>query len=164
MKFESPPTGSIRNTACKIGSPSRPVRDDLAFHRRGDTAFANSGRNMASLIHGQTHNQAGSVLFEGHWGFQYYMQRFGARPVEYDKFAFQTGDVVVIPENTTSTFPIAPQFVASQQILQIDPHAHAATMALGAGFYSSVWGPLPFSFGRVPSEPYLVEHLRQPAK
>jgi len=130
----------------------------------GDMAFADSGRNMAGLVHRQTQNQAGSVLFEGHWGFQYYMQRFGARPVEYDKFAFQTGDLVVIPENTTSTFPIAPQFVSTQQILQIDPRAHAATMALGAGFYSSVWGPLPFSFVRVPSEPYLVVGLRQPVK
>jgi hypothetical protein len=128
----------------------------------GDTALANSGRSMASIIHGQTQNQAGSVLFEGHWGFQYYMQLFGARPVEYDKFAFQTGDLVVTPENSTSTFPIAPQYVASQQILPIDPHSYAATMALGAGFYSSVWGPLPFSFGRVPSENYLVVHLRQP--
>lgn len=128
----------------------------------GDMAFANSGRSVASLIHRQTQNQPGSVLFEGHWGFQYYMQLFGARPVEYDKFAFQTGDLVVIPENTTSTFPIAPQFVATQQILQFDPHAHAATMALGAGFYSSVWGPLPFSFGRVPSEPYLVVGLQRP--
>jgi len=130
----------------------------------GDTALANSGRTMASIIRGQTQNQAGSVLFEGHWGFQYYMQQLGARPVEYDKFAFQTGDLLVTPENSTSTFPIAPQFVASQQILQIDPHAYAATMALGAGFYSSVWGPLPFSFGRVPSEPYLVVHLKQPGK
>ena len=128
----------------------------------GDTALADSGRSVASLIHGETQNQPGSVLFEGHWGFQYYMQLLGARPVEYDKFAFQTGDLVVTPENTTSTFPIAPQFVAAQQILQIDPHAHAATMALGAGFYSSVWGPLPFSFGRVPSENYLVVHLQQP--
>jgi hypothetical protein len=100
----------------------------------GDTALADSARGMASIIHGQTQNQAGSILFEGHWGFQYYMQQLGARPVEYDKFAFQTGDLVVTPENSTSTFPIAPQFVASQQILQIDPHAYAATLALGAGF------------------------------
>ncbi|MFZ0797598.1 MAG: glycosyltransferase family 39 protein [Terriglobales bacterium] len=130
----------------------------------GDMALASSGRSVASLIHQQTQSQPGSVLFEGHWGFQYYMQLFGARPVEQDKFAFQTGDLVVIPENTTSTFPIAPQFVAAQQILQIDPHAHAATMALGAGFYSAVWGPLPFSFGRVPSEPYLVVRLQQPGQ
>jgi hypothetical protein len=128
----------------------------------GDMAFANSGRSVAT--HRQIQDQAGSVLFEGHWGFQYYMQLFGARPVEYDKFTFQTGDVVVIPENTTSTFPIAPQFVAGQQTLQIDPHAYAATMGLGAGFYSSVWGPLPFSFGRVPSESYLVVRLHQPVE
>ncbi len=130
----------------------------------GDMAFANSGRTMASFIHQQSQNQTRTVLFEGHWGFQYYMQLFGARPVQYDKFAFQSGDLVVTPQNTTSTFPIPPQFVAAQEILQIDPHTHAATMALGAGFYSSVWGPLPFSFGRVPSEPYLFVRLKQPSK
>jgi len=126
----------------------------------GDTALANSARTMASIIQRQTQKQAGSILFEGHWGFQYYMQLFAARPVEYDNFAFKTGDLVVTPENTTSTFPIAPQYVAAQQILQIDPQAYGATMGLGAGFYSSVWGPLPFSFGRVPSEFYLVANLQ----
>lgn len=130
----------------------------------GDAAFANSGRKFANLIHQQTQNQAGNVFFQGHWGFQYYMQQFGARPMELDRFAFQTGDLVVTPENNTSTFPIPAQFVAAQQILQIDPHAYAATMGLGAGFYSSVWGPLPFSFGRVPSERYLVVRLQKPDK
>ena len=136
------------------------------FIAAGDMAFADSGRNVANLIHTNLvhENQGSSVLFEGHWGFQFYMQLFGARPVEYDNFKFQTGDVVVTPENATSTFPIAPQFVAAQEILQIDPHTYAATAALGAGFYSSVWGPLPFSFGRVPSEKYLVVQLRQPEK
>ena len=71
----------------------------------GDTAFANSVRSAASWIHWRTQNQPGQVLFEGHWGFQYYMQLLGARPVEYDKFNFQTGDIVVIPENTTHAFP-----------------------------------------------------------
>jgi hypothetical protein len=128
----------------------------------GDAALANSGRTFAGFIHRQTQNQAGSVFFQGHWGFQYYMQLFGARPVEYDKFNFQTGDLMVTPEDTTNTFPMPPQFVAAQEIMQVDPQAHAATMALGAGFYSSVWGPLPFSFGRVPSEPYLIQRLQQP--
>lgn len=129
---------------------------------RGDTAFANSERSLASFIHGRTQNQVGNVFFEGHWGFQYYMQLFGARPLEYDRFAFQDGDVVVAPESGADTFPIPPKFVAAQEALEIDSHAHAATMALGAGFYSSLWGPLPFSFGRVPAKPYLFVRLRQP--
>jgi hypothetical protein len=128
----------------------------------GDTAFANSERNFAHFIQRRTQNQAGNIFFEGHWGFQYYMQLFGAHPVEYDKFSFRTGELLLIPENTTSTFPIPPQFIANQRILQVDPHVHSATMALGAGFYSSVWGPLPFSFGVVPPESYLVINLKQP--
>jgi hypothetical protein len=129
----------------------------------GDTAFANSGRNFAHFIQRRTQNQAGNIFFEGHWGFQYYMQLFGAHPVEYDKFSFRTGDLLVIPENTTSTFLIPPQFIGHQHILQVDPHVHSATMALGGGFYSSVWGPLPFSFGLVPPESYLVINLKQPS-
>ncbi|MGB8013072.1 MAG: glycosyltransferase family 39 protein [Terriglobales bacterium] len=131
------------------------------FVAAGDTALANSGRTMASFIHGQTQNQARTIFFEGHWGFQYYMQLFGARPAEYDNFVFRTGDLVVIPAIATNTFPIPPQFVAAQESLQVDPHTHAATMALGAGFYSSQAGPLPFSFGRVPSESYSVVRLQQ---
>ncbi len=130
----------------------------------GDAALADSERHMASFFHRQTQSQAGTVFFEGHWGFQYYMQLWGARPLEYDKFVFKTGDLVVTPENATSTFPVSPQFVATQEILQIDPHAYAASMGLGAGFYSSVWGPLPFSFGRAPSEPYLLVRLQQPGE
>jgi hypothetical protein len=124
----------------------------------GDTALADSGRAMAGFIHRQTQNQR--VFFEGHWGFQFYMQQFGARPLEADKLTFEPGDIVVTPENTTNTFPLAPQLVAAQELVQIDPHVCTATMALGAGFYSSAWGPLPFSFGRAPVERYLVVHVR----
>jgi len=132
---------------------------------RGDMAFANSERSLANSIHRQTENHAGAVFFEGHWGFQYYMQLFGSGPMEYDKFIFHTGDLLVTPDNTAAdTFPIPPQFVAAQENLQIDPHAHVATMALGAGFYSSLWGPLPFSFGRVAPHACLIVRLKQPIK
>ena len=126
----------------------------------GDTVFANSGRTMASFICRQAQNQAGRVFFEGHWGFQYYMQLYGARPVESGRFAFHTGDQVVIPGNNCYIIAILPQLVAAQEAWQLDPHGYAGTMTLGAGFYSSIWGPLPFSFGRVPTEYYLVLQMR----
>jgi 4-amino-4-deoxy-L-arabinose transferase-like glycosyltransferase len=154
-----------------LGMPARILAVPLALSAIislsiawGDAAFANSERHMARFFHRQSQSQTRTAFFEGHWGFQYYMQLLGARPLEYDKFVFKTGDLVVTPENATSTFPIPPQFVATQEILQIDPHAYAATMGLGAGFYSSVWGPLPFSFGRAPSEPYLLVRLQQPGE
>jgi len=33
---------------------------------------------------------------------------------------------------------------------------------VGAGFYASVWGPLPFAFGQVPPERVLVYVAGQP--
>jgi hypothetical protein len=131
----------------------------------GDMAFANSERNLASLIHRQTQNQVSRVFFEGHWGFQFYMQLFGATPMEYGRFDFHAGDLLVIPgEPAADTYPVPLQFVAAQENMQIDPHTYIATMALGAGFYSSLWGPLPFSFGRVPSQSCLMMRLQQPIK
>ena len=44
-------------------------------------------------------------------------------------------------------------------------HREVAPMRreLGAGFYSSSWGPLPFALGYVPPERYLLLRLAPPA-
>src|SRR5262249_54556590 len=100
--------------------------------------------------------------FEGHWGFQYYMQRFGAKPADIRNSPFRSGDVVIIPENTTNSFGPPPNFLLSdEKIINFELDQRFATMSqpLGAGFYASVWGPLPFSFGTVPPERYLVARL-----
>lgn len=128
----------------------------------GDAAFADSGREMAGIIHRQTSTYPGTLLFQGHWGFQYYMQKLGATPIDYDRFALHSGDLMVSPENTTNRLPIMPQLVASQETLHADLHGWASTMASGAGFYSSIWGPLPFSIGRPRPEQYVIMVLREP--
>jgi hypothetical protein len=32
---------------------------------------------------------------------------------------------------------------------------------VGAGFYTSLWGPLPYVFGATPSEVYVVQKLKK---
>jgi hypothetical protein len=128
----------------------------------GDLAFANSARTMAQIIRQRSQQTAAGLLFQGHWGFQYYMQSLGAQPLIMSG-SFAPGALLVTPENTTNTLPIAPQFVGAEQILQIEPRAYASTMALGGGFYSSAWGPLPFSFGKAPRERYLLQSLQPTA-
>jgi len=129
---------------------------------RADAGLANAGRRAATEIVEQVRSSQVPVYFEGHWGFQYYMQRLGARPADVRNSSFRAGDVVIIPENTTNSFGPLPGFVLSDvKIIEWPLSGGVATMSqpLSAGLYASVWGPLPFAFGRVPPERYLVARL-----
>ena len=129
---------------------------------RADAGLANAGRRAATQIAEQVRASQVPVYFEGHWGFQYYMQQLGARPADIRNSPFRAGDVVIIPENTTNSFGPPPGFVLSDvKIIEWPLSGGVATMSqpLSAGLYASVWGPLPFAFGRVPPERYLVARL-----
>ncbi len=121
-----------------------------------DTELANSARKAADFIHSQSPNGSANTFFEGHWGFQYYMQSYGAQPVDIHSFRFAPGEVIVIPENNTNIFGLPSGVPASQQIIEVKTDPWIATMRpeVGAGFYASIWGPLPFAFGTVPPEHY----------
>ena len=132
---------------------------------KADADWANSAEQAAVFIHQQTENQAGTVWFQGHWGFQYYMQLLGARPVDFLRTGMQRGDVLVVPENNADAYrmPTA-QFVASTNLLQIKLVQPLSTMRWrsGAAFYSSFYGPLPFAFGPSETERYYVFRLSMP--
>jgi len=102
----------------------------------------------------------GTVWYEGHWGFQYYMEAFGFSPMYFGGSRFANGDLLVIPHNNTNVVrePKLPEWASSQETLTFPISTGVATMnsALGAGFYSDVWGPLPFAFGTTPAEEYTV--------
>ena len=127
-----------------------------------DAALANAGRRAAAQIAEQVRSLQVPVYFEGHWGFQYYMQAFGARPADVGNSSFHAGDVLIIPENTTNSFGPPRGFVLTDvRIIALPVSRSVATMSqpLGAGFYASVWGTLPFAFGSVPPERYLIARL-----
>ena len=103
------------------------------------------------------------VEFQGHWGFQYYMQLFGARPLETGGYGSQPGDLIVIPKNNVNIFPISLQ-TTEEDCIDVDLHSWATTMSkeVGAGFYFSGWGPLPFALGPVPPERYYLLKVAGP--
>ena len=127
-----------------------------------DADMANSARRtaglVASLCAAEKGDSSATVWFEGHWGFQYYMQSLGGRPVDLEHLDFRPGDFLVIPENGVTLFDVRSKFVASQKIIESRMPSGIATMQgkLGAGFYSSDWGPLPFAVGPVPAERYIL--------
>ncbi len=124
-----------------------------------DVAWANSAREAAGLIYQKTRGERGTVFFLGHWGFQYYMQTLGFIPADEIYSRFRVGDLVIVPVNNTELIPLPRQFdFIEQEDLKLLPGNLVTTMnwGMGAGFYSSYWGPLPFAFGNVPPEEYQI--------
>ena len=105
------------------------------------------------------------VWFEGHWGFQYYIEQLGALPVDAQHFVVRTGDILIVPLHNTDVSELAPKLVARREVLSVANPSWLTTWnaAVGAGFYSSVVGPLPFGFGKTPAESVFIYELKAPA-
>jgi 4-amino-4-deoxy-L-arabinose transferase-like glycosyltransferase len=117
---------------------------------RADFLLAVAARQCA-LQSSQRYGHGGRTLwFQGHWGFQYYLAELGGQALDMRHPAFRDGDILVMPLNNTNLDPPSvprngfrvdgPRFLADMNVF------------IGAGFYSSRDGPLPFVFGHVPPE------------
>lgn len=122
-----------------------------------DFKLANSVRTAAAHIQGEV-AVSPAVWFEGHWGFQYYMESQGARAVDFWHLRFAPNDVLVLPPENSYVFnPPSTQFV-SWFNYDCETSGCLTTMctSAGAGFYSDDWGPMPFAFCSVPAQQYAV--------
>lgn len=133
---------------------------------KADVSWAASQRRAAEIICEMAKTRKSTVWFEGHWGFQYYMQAQGAHPVDFDHSVLDADDLLVVPANNIETFPLKKDYIASQEIVEVPYNEMLTTMRLskGSGFYSAaVGGPLPFAFGASRPERFFVFHLRAAA-
>ncbi len=126
-----------------------------------DTALANSARTAAERIAAEKRD--GRTWFSGHWGFQYYMEARGAKPIDMTHPDFRVGDTVVTPMNASNRIKIRRTAASIDESFDLPVCSWLTTMRVecGAGFYSDLWGPLPFVFGPVPPEHYEVIVLRR---
>jgi hypothetical protein len=93
------------------------------------------------------------------------MELVGGSPVDFNSSPLKPGDIVAVPSNNTNLLPpTRSKSTVIDTIVSGGVHP-VATMdqATGAGFYSSVWGPLPFAFGHVPPEKVSIYELKQPS-
>jgi len=128
-----------------------------------DSALANSARRAAQLAYQRASSRGNRIFFTGHWGFQYYMQALGARPLDALKNDFTTDDVLVQPENNSNLPEFSPEAIASAEPIEIELNSWVTTQRreMGAGFFSAnISGPLPYAFGRVPPERYWIVQFR----
>jgi hypothetical protein len=125
-----------------------------------DYCTAKANRIAAEQIAREWSSPPGRPLwFQGHWGFQYYIQAAGARPWDFEGSAGRPGDLLVIPFNNCLTLP-PNDFATEVGRLDVEACTWAATMYpyVGAGYYASSfdWRPLPFAFTVVPPEHYFI--------
>ena len=131
---------------------------------RGDFLLANAVRESARQSYAKLGPENGTLWFTGHWGFQYYLEELGPKVKAFVKGHWQAkeGDLLANPSNNNNVVPPRRWQYDSMETLSIDVPGWVTTLNsdVGAGFYVSTWGPLPFSFASVPPEKVLVYHLK----
>jgi len=135
----------------------------LAFlAAQSDFQLAIAVRRSAQEVSARYDQGQSTMWFEGHWGFQYYMQKLGALPVNYKHPKQRPGDILVVPMNNTDASEASPDIVLHHNVITLPNSSLITTWhaELGAGFYASVLGPLPFAFGDVPAEQVFVYELK----
>jgi 4-amino-4-deoxy-L-arabinose transferase-like glycosyltransferase len=126
-----------------------------------DYRLANTTRDAAAKIYSTYKQMSDPVWFQGHWGFQYYMQKAGAKAVDFNKPNFKTGNILVIPINNANMKPPSRERFTLVQKAPFSTDSLFTTMSLyaGAGFYSDTWGPLPFAIRHEIGEEYYIFRL-----
>lgn len=132
---------------------------------RADFCLALAVRQSAQQVGAKYGREPGALWYQGHWGFQFYMDAMGALPLDIRHSALKPGDTLVVPVNNTSLFPVNPETATLRETIAVSGPRWLTTWSTpaGAGFFAAAEGPLPFAFGRVPPENIFVYALKSPA-
>ncbi len=127
-----------------------------------DFLLARATRESVLAVQSQYGGGKNTLWFEGHWGFQYYMETAGAKSLDLENPQMKSGDCVAVPKYNTNIHPLDKDTVELKETLTVPGPKWLTTMNgdVGAGFYSSIRGPLPFAFGRVPAEEVAVYQVK----
>ncbi len=125
-----------------------------------DAQFANASREAARTIAQHRESLPEHLYYTHHWGFQYYMDQLGASAFEDDPDAvmayalrpIRRGDGLAMPHLNSMPEQLDPDINPVLLYHETPLTAYMSTMSHGAGFYSHVWGLIPFRIGRPPVE------------
>ncbi len=116
-----------------------------------DAGQADAGRQSAAVAAG---DPVAKKYYIGHWGFQYYMDRAGAESFNYRRQDLPEGAHLYVFLNSSSVMSpgdaLRRRLTLVRLFQAVNPVPAVLTDAAGlsAGFYSSSFGPVPFSFSR----------------
>ena len=136
-----------------------------------------AGENRAAareLVQRARRIQPDPLVFQGHWGFQHYMEEGGAVPLDYDE-VLPAGTLLVVPTNNAQTVEPEAWIEAARGARSRESSPlvferrnerprwiHTVAHGIGAGFYASNIGPLPWVIAR-PWPPDLYRVWRAPS-
>ena len=127
----------------------------------GDFRWANGIRSSVEDITARFVQPERRTLFVGHWGFQYYMQRAGALPLDVEREELMVSDMFVIPNNNTGAFSLPERTARPVGTVRGPPQFWVQTVSprLRAQFYASNGGYFPFAFGESSPDTYRIHEI-----
>jgi hypothetical protein len=131
-----------------------------------DGRLANVAREAAGRLAAKYGGQRATLWFVGHWGFQYYLQGTGAKPLDMLGSALAPGDVIVVPSSQAGGYDPPAEATTLAEVVQVGGSSWLSTMdrSVGAGFHSDFWGPLPYAVGAIEPERCYVFRVVRPFK
>ena len=130
---------------------------------RADARFAGMGRRAAEVLVAPAVAGGKTVWFNGHWGFQWYAEKAGARPLTATPPHPHWGDLVIASRHAEGELMSAlPNRRLVQAMDDTRPGGRVMSRALHAGFFSNGWGYLPWAWGRDPVDRYEVWSIERP--
>lgn len=120
---------------------------------KADYDLASVNRVAANELCARYRSPGKVLWFRGHWGFQYYMEKLGAKPLDTLQPVLSPGDRVILPDPRTASnvFDVPTDVVRLIEVLGFRPNRYYATVSYSveACFYSWRKGLLPFAVGEV---------------
>lgn len=112
-----------------------------------DYRWAGEYRKAAEQVSRDYQNH-GQVFFQGHWGYQYYMEKAGFHHIDSLNPEFKPGDVVASPSYGTNIIQLGKGFVAIKESrAELFPCVSVINSPFGVNFYMTA--ALPYAFGPV---------------
>jgi hypothetical protein len=97
------------------------------------------------------------LWFVGHWGFQYYMQAAGFQELNDNATIVRNGDYLLVPLGGFGGDLYATGFKFVRRFeIGTDSYASTTQYSMGAGFYHSDGSSLPYVFGPIPAESFIL--------
>ena len=124
---------------------------------KADYDFANAPRTFVREQVAPLARPGAPLLFVGHWGLQHYLERLGAQYYDYVGNPPPVGTLLVHPVEETNPYgtvelirSLLPLTPISFGLYDNNVGIHTMQNTAHAGFYASVFGPLPYNLSRDP--------------
>jgi hypothetical protein len=115
---------------------------------RADARFADVGRRVAAEVIAPRVKRGEHVWFAGHWGFQWYAERAGARCLTSTPPYPAPNDVIVQSDRSEGHIidSVLGEYVLIDQVTDTTPGGRVMSAEDGAAFYSDSRGLLPWAW------------------